>query len=184
MEEQLKQIAARVREMRQLLDMTPEEGAQASGISPHKYRQLESGEIDIPVSVLHKLAKAFDIEVTTLLSGEEPRMHAYTLTRKGQGIATERRQAYSYQALAANFINRKADPFIVTVEPKPEVEEVDFNTHPGHEFNLVLKGTMNFYLNNKKMVLNEGDSIYFDSSLPHGMKAANEEKCEFLAVIL
>ncbi|MFO8002538.1 MAG: XRE family transcriptional regulator [Marinilabilia sp.] len=184
MEEQLKQIAARVREMREILDMSPEAAAKACGITSEKYSQLESGQIDIPVSVLHKLAKAFDIEVTTLLSGEEPRMHAYTLTRKGQGIAMERRQAYKYQALATNFINRKADPFIVTVEPKPDEEEVDFNTHPGHEFNLVMKGTLHLFLNNKKMVLNEGDSIYFDSSLPHGMKAANGQKCEFLAVIL
>ena len=184
MEEQLKQIAARVREMREILDMSPEAAAGACGFTPEKYRQLESGEIDIPVSVLHKLARAFDIEVTTLLSGEEPRMHAYTLTRKGHGIEMERRQAYKYQALAANFINRKADPFIVTVEPKPEEENVDFSTHPGHEFDLVLKGTLNFYLNNKKMVLNEGDSIYFDSSLPHGMKAAGDQACEFLAVIL
>ncbi|HKK67938.1 MAG TPA: cupin domain-containing protein, partial [Bacteroidales bacterium] len=119
----------------------------------------------------------------TFLSGEEPRMRSYTVTREGQGITMERRAAYKYQALAANFINRKADPFIVRVEPKPEQVKVDFNTHTGQEFNLVLKGCMQFFLNDKEMVLNEGDSIYFDSSLPHGMKSAKGEPCEFLAII-
>lgn len=183
MEEQIKQIAARVKELREILQVTPETAAQTCGLTIDEYAKIESGQVDISVGVLHSLAKAFGVEATTFLSGEEPRMHSYTLTRKGQGIAMERREAYKYQALAANFINRKADPFIVSVEPKPENVKVDFNTHPGQEFNLVLKGCMHFFLNNKKMVLNEGDSIYFDSNLPHGMKAAKGETCEFLAII-
>ena len=110
-------------------------------------------------------------------------MHAYTLTRKGQGIAIERRKAYSYQALATNFINRKAEPYLVKVAPKPDDVAIELNSHPGQEFNLVLKGKMLFRIKNKEMILAEGDSIYFDSGHPHGMKAIENEACEFLAVI-
>jgi len=111
-------------------------------------------------------------------------MHYYTLTRKGKGVAVERSLAYSYEALATNFINRKAEPFIVTASPKPDDSHMEFNSHPGQEFNLILKGSLKIFLNNKEMLLNEGDSIYFDASVPHSMKAANNETCEFLAIIL
>jgi transcriptional regulator with XRE-family HTH domain len=184
MNEQIMQIAARVKELRKILMITPEVAAQTCGLTPDEYLKLESGKVDISVGILHRLAKAFDVEVTTFMNGEEPRMHSYTLTRKGQGVVMERRQAYHYQALAGNYIRRKADPFIVRVEPKQEDMEVDFNSHPGEEFNLVLKGRLRFYLNKNAMVLNEGDSIYFDSIVPHAMQADGEETCEFLAIIL
>lgn len=69
------------------------------------------------------------------------------------------------------FKGRKADPFIVTVGPKPENTPVYFNTHEGQEFNLVIEGRMLLNINGKELILNPGDSLYFDSSKPHGMLA-------------
>ncbi len=80
--------------------------------------------------------------------------------------------------------DRKADPFIVTVHPKKEGELVFQNTHEGQEFNYVLSGRMLIQINGKDMILNEGDSIYFDSSLPHGMQALDGKEVKFLAIIL
>jgi transcriptional regulator with XRE-family HTH domain len=184
MEEQIKQVAARIKDLREILNISQEETAEYCGLSVADYSEIESGKVDIPVGIMHRLANKFKVDVTSFISGSEPRMHYYTLTRKGTGVAVERRRAYSYQALATNFINRKADPFIVTVEPKPDNSEIEFNSHPGHEFNLILKGSLILNLNKKEMILNEGDSIYFDANLSHGMKAANNQSCEFLAVIL
>jgi transcriptional regulator with XRE-family HTH domain len=184
MEEQIKQVAARIKDLREILNFSQAETADYCGLTVTDYSEIESGKVDIPVGIMHLLAKKFKVDVTSFLSGSEPRMHSYTLTRKGTGVAVERRKTYSYQALATNFINRKADPFIVTVEPKADNTEMEFNSHPGQEFNLILKGSLKLNLNNKEMLLNEGDSIYFDASLPHGMKAANNEPCEFLAIIL
>lgn len=183
MEEQIREIARRVKTLREILGITADQAAENCGLSINDYQILESGQTDISVGTLHALAKSFGVEVSTFLSGEEPRMHAYTLTRKGQGVVMERRKAYSYKALAANFINRKADPFLVQVEPKPDNLPVEFSSHPGQEFNLILKGSLKFFLKNKEMLLNEGDSIYFDSGLPHGMRAADKHACEFLAII-
>lgn len=183
MEEQIKEIARRVRELREILGISPEEAADNCGLSINDYQLLESGQTDISVGTLHTLSKSFGVEVSTFLLGEEPRMRAYTVTRKGQGVAMERRKAYNYKALASNFIDRKADPFLVRVEPKPDTLPIEFGSHPGQEFNLILKGTLRFYLKNKEMILGEGDSIYFDSGLPHGMRAANNAPCEFLAII-
>src|SRR5690554_7088519 len=127
MDIQIKEIAQRVKELREILEIAPEEAARTCSLSIKDYQKLEEGETDISVATLHTLAKSFGVEVSTLLSGDEPRMRAYTLTRKGQGVAMERRKAYSYQPLAPNFINRKAEPLLVKVCPKPEDQPIDFN---------------------------------------------------------
>ena len=93
-------------------------------------------------------------------------------------------KAYKYQSLAAGFINRTADPFIVTVEPKPDSEPIHYNSHTGQEFNLVLEGRMMVSIDGKDLILNEGDSLYFNSKLPHGMKALDGKTVKFLAVIM
>ena len=87
-------------------------------------------------------------------------------------------------AKASGFMNRNADPFIVTVEPKPNDEPIHYNSHSGQEFNLVLEGRMMLSIDGKDLILNEGDSLYFNSKLPHGMKALDGKKVRFLAVIM
>ena len=90
-------------------------------------------------------------------------------------------KAYKYRSLVSGFVDHKADVFIVTVEPKPNAHTIYKNTHPGQEFNLVLEGRMEIYLSGKTIVLDEGDSIYFDSSQPHGMLAVGDKAVRFLA---
>ena len=108
-------------------------------------------------------------------------MLSYYVVRKGHGLSVERTKAYKYQSLASGFTDRKAEVFIVTVEPKPSAHTIYKNTHPGQEFNLILEGAMELYLNGKTIVLEEGDSIYFDSTKPHGMKAIGKQPVRFLA---
>lgn len=180
--EQIKQIALRMKCLREDLEMTVEQMADICSISPSEYSAYESGEKDIPVSILHCISQKCNIEMTVLLFGEDPHMNTYYLTRKGKGTAMERTKAYKYQSLAAGFIDRKADPFIVTVEPNDA--PIHLNSHPGQEFNMVLEGSMLISINGKELTLNEGDSIYFDSNKLHGMKALNNQTVKFLAIIL
>ena len=182
MNDQIKQIAERLRGLRDALDLSSETVATVCGISNDEYLAYESGEKDIPIGILHGISQQYKIELTSLLFGEDPHMKSYYLTRKGQGVAIERTKAYKYQSLAAGFINRKAEPFIVTVEPNDK--PINQNSHQGQEFNLILEGSMIFSLKGKELLLNEGDSIYFDSSLPHGMKALDNKIVRFLAVII
>ena len=173
MNEQIKQIAERLAGLRDALEISPEEMAKVCNLTTEQYLLMESGTVDISVSILHQISQAYGVELTTLMFGDEPKMSAYFITRKGKGITVERTKAYKYQSLAAGFAGRKADPFMVTVHPKP-----------GQEYNLVLKGRMLLQINNKELILEEGDSIYFNSELPHGMKALDGEKVSFLAIIL
>lgn len=184
MEEQIRLIAERLKGLRDALDISVNDAAMTCGISEEKYLEYESGEMDIPVGILHRVANKYGVDLTVLLTGDDPHMHYYSLTRKDAGIMVERRKAYKYQALGHSFINPKARPFLVTVSPKRKDAIIHLEKHPGQEFNYVLKGQMKISLNGKEMVLKEGDSIYFDSGLPHGMLAMNDEECVFLAFVL
>lgn len=184
MNEQIQEIAMRIRGLRDLLGVPAEEMAEVCHVSTREYAGYESGEKDIPIGALQNISKAYKIELTALLFGDEPNMKAFFLTRAGEGTAMERSSAYKYQALASGFIGRKADPFIVTVEPAPDDKTMHLNSHIGHEFNFVLQGKMLLIIGGHELTLNEGDSLYFDSTLSHGMKALEGKPVKFLAVIL
>ncbi|MBQ5981547.1 MAG: helix-turn-helix transcriptional regulator [Prevotella sp.] len=183
MDEQLKQIGERLRGLREVLDIPVEDVAALCGITVNHYEKMESGESELSVANLQKIAKKYGVSLDVLMFGEEPKMNAYFLTRKGQGKSVERRKAYQYESLASGFRGRKADPFIVTVEPKPANTPKEMNSHPGQEFNMVLEGTMELTIGSKSLILNEGDSIYFDATHPHGMRTLNEKPVRFLAII-
>ena len=184
MSEQIKQIAARLRGLRDVLELTEQEVADACQLDVEEYREMEAGTRDLSVSTLQKISRNYGIALDVLMFGEEPKMSSYFLTRAGKGTSIERTKAYKYQSLAAGFINRTADPFIVTVEPKPDSEPIHYNSHTGQEFNLVLEGRMMVSIDGKDLILNEGDSLYFNSKLPHGMKALDGKTVKFLAVIM
>jgi quercetin dioxygenase-like cupin family protein len=95
----------------------------------------------------------------------------------------ERRKAYQYESLASGFRGRTADPFIVTVEPKPADTPKEMNSHSGQEFNMVLEGSMELTIGSRVLTLEEGDSIYFDATQPHGMRTLNDQRVRFLAII-
>ncbi|MDL2222945.1 XRE family transcriptional regulator [Bacteroidales bacterium OttesenSCG-928-M11] len=182
MSEQMKQIAERLKGLRESLDLSIEEIAQTLNRPAAEIEKFESGITDIPMSYLFDMSQEFNIDTSTLLSGNEPRMKSYFLTRKGKGISIERTKAYKYQALASGYKRPKAEPFEVTVEPNDN--PLYLNTHEGQEFNYILEGKMLLHINGKDLILEEGDSIYFDSSYPHGMKALEEKSVKFLAIIL
>ena len=118
MDEQIKQIAERLRGLRDVLELTAEDIARECDISAEDYRLAETGEFDISVSMLQKVARRYGVSLDALMFGEEPKMSSYFLTRAGKGVSIERTKAYKYESLASGFINRTVDPFIVTVEPK------------------------------------------------------------------
>ena len=183
MDEQIKQIADRLRGMREVLEISPDAAAATCAITTAQYLNFESGQVDIPVSILHRMAQKYNFDITSLLTGEEPLMRTYTLTRKDKGLSVNRQKAYKYQALAGNFQNRKADPFVVTVDPK-EDPTVSFNSHPGQEFNYLIEGKLKIFIGAREMILEPGDSIYFDSGIQHGMLALENKPAKFLAIIL
>ena len=182
MSDQLTLIAARIRDLREIAGLSQEQAAEAFGIPALIYIAYESGNQDIPVSLLYQIAGKFGVELTAILTGEEPRLHEYCLVRKGIGVAVERRQDYRYHSLAFNFIHKKAEPFLVAVDP--DEDEIHLNSHPGQEFSYVLEGTLKIVIGSHELILEAGDSLYFDSTKPHGMQALGDTTARFLAIIL
>ena len=169
---QSKQIAARVRELREILDLSAEEVAKRLGISLEEFNAYEENRKVIPISTLNALSEILETDFTVLLTGDAPRMAAYTLVRKGQGVHVERYPGYSFQSLAYNFKNRTMEPMLVYLEPhEGEDDQPKLVTHGGQEFNLVVEGTVKVVIGEHEFILNEGDSIYFDPSIPHGQRA-------------
>lgn len=182
MSNQVKQIAARIKDLREIAGLSEESLARELGVTAGTYKEYESGNTDIPIGFLYEVANRFGVELTAVLTGEGPRLHTYCLVRKGKGVSVDRRNPYKYQSLAYNFIHKKAEPFLVTVEPGND-DTVHFNSHPGQEFNYVMEGTLMIYIDGHSLTLNEGDSLYFDSSCSHGMKAVGSKPAKFLAII-
>ena len=106
MDEQIKQIGERLRGLRDVLDISLEEMASLCEISIEKYQKMESGESELSVANLQKIAKKYGVSLDVLMFGEEPKMSSYFLTRKGQGKSVERRRAYNYESLASGFRGR------------------------------------------------------------------------------
>ena len=184
MSEKLRQIATRLRGLREIEDISAEELAASFGIPLDLYQQYESGEADIPVSFLYDVAERFGVELTAILTGENPRLKMFCHVKSGEGLDVERRKEYRYQNLAYNFSNKHAEVFMVTVPKAEEGAQVAANVHPGQEFNYLLEGRLLFVIGGKEVIMEPGDSIYFDSNYPHGMQALDGKSAKFLAVIM
>ena len=184
MKEKMKEIAQRVSELRELSEVDSEEMAVYLNLPIETYLGYEEGKNDIPASVLYEVAQKLNVDMGLLLTGEETRMHIFTITRNGKGVRVERRKQYKYENLAEKFIHKKAEPFIVTVKPKIPKGKPSTNSHPGQEFNYVIDGSLKLYIHDNEIVLEKGDTIFFDSSYEHAMEALNGKKAKFLAIIL
>jgi transcriptional regulator with XRE-family HTH domain len=184
MHEEMKEIARRLIGLRDTFKTSAAALAKAIDVPPETYKLYEEGKTDIPVGVLFRIAGYFKVELSGLLTGEEPRLSHYCLVRKGEGVSVERRASYKYQSLAFNFIHKKAEPFLVTVDPDDEKKPAPQNTHTGQEFDYCLEGKVEIRIGEHTIVLEKGDSVFFDSSVPHGMKALSGKPAQFLAVIM
>ena len=183
---QLSEIAARIKEMRDIMGWSIEELSEKTEFSIDECIAYEGGNTDIPFSFIHKCALAFDVEMMELLEGRSARLSSYTVTRKGEGQKTVQDDGIDISNLAPKFRNKIAEPYWVRYEndPSQENKPIHLATHSGQVFDLVLSGRLKVQVGNHVEYLNEGDSIYYDSSTPHGMIAVDGADCVFCAVVL
>ncbi len=184
MSDNLKLIAQRIKELREINGLSIESLSKEFNIPIETFKKYESGDVDIPIGFLYQMANRFDVELTAIISGEEPRLRLYSVVRKDKGLSIERRKEYKYQDLSYNFINKKAETFLVTADPGEGEKKSNYYSHEGQEFNYVIGGTLKVIIDGHEVVLEEGDAIYFDSGHKHGMKAMNNKAAKFIAVII
>ena len=180
MNEDILQVARRIREMREICGFTAEELAGRVGVTPERFHAFEESGEDIPISVLYHLAQIFNIDLSVLMTGNAPHLDSYCHVQKGRGQAVDRYPGYSFRHLAYTYRNKVMEPLLVTVEPS----EADpaLVTHGGQEFNLCLEGVIEVIFGSKVIRLEAGDSLYFNPAKPHGQRAVGGQ-ARFLTVI-
>ena len=184
MSEKNKQIAMRIKSLREISGASAETVAKKLKVPKELYASYENGTVDIPVSFLYEVAGEFKAELTSLLTGEEPKLRGYSLVRRGKGPSANRRKEYDYRDLAYNFKHKKAEIFLITVEPLPDGGKHKPNSHPGQEFTYLLEGKLKIDIGGHEIDMNEGDSLYFDPKQEHAMSAMGGKPAKFIAVIL
>ena len=182
----IQEIALRIRELREITRFTPAEMAEKTGVSVEEYLKCENGEGDLNFAFIYRCALAFGVDVTDIIEGVSPTLTSYTLTRAGKGQRIDQAHGMEYYNMAASFLNRIAEPLYVhsTFSEEAQHRDIQLTTHTGQECDIVISGHLMVQVGNHKEVLGPGDSIYYDSSTPHGMIAVQDDDCYFYAIVL
>ena len=182
----IREMAGRIRELREIEGKTPQEMAQKTDVSVEEYLRCENGQSDLNFAFIYRCALALGVNVTDIIEGQSPKLKSFTLTRAGAGEEIANAHGMTYFNLAYAFQNRIAEPLYVksVFTADAQSRDVELTTHEGQELDIVISGQLLVQIGEHSAVLNPGDSIYFNSSTPHGMIAVGGQDCEFYAIVL
>ena len=186
MNELLKDMSSRIKELREIGGKSTAEMARLTEVDERDYIDIESGKKDPPFTFLHKCALAFGIDITALLEGHSAKLSHFQVNRAGQGPVTVNEQGILIRNMAAMFKDRLATPYFVTYDydERQQRAPIHTTTHAGQEFDYVVSGSMRVRVGDHEETLNTGDSIFYKSSTPHGMVAVGGKSCSFIAMIM
>lgn len=176
----INEITARIRELREVCDYTPEKLAEELGLPAEQYAGYEERG-DFPISVIYEIANKFGVDFNELITGEPSRIDTYQVVRRGKGRSISRFPGYRFKDLAFRYADKIMQPLLVTLEPSDEPAKLV--SHAGQEFNLVLHGSIAVVFEDQEIILNEGDSIYFNPTYLHGQRCVGDTKARFLTMI-
>ena len=108
MDLKLQEVAARIREMREIAGFSEGQMAEKTEVSPEEYSAYETGKADLPFTFIHKCALALGVEMSALLEGHTAKLSSYTVTRNGKGQITSEEEGILIKNLAAKFKNKIA----------------------------------------------------------------------------
>lgn len=180
------QVGEKVKRVREQRGLSLADIAQRTGMDMAVLAEIEEGMMPPPLGTVIKLAKALQMKMGYFISGEEDR--PFTIVRHGDRKVVSRfdskkvkHYGYEYESLSPRKKNRHMEPFLVTLLPASTGEER--SSHDGQEFIFVLAGKMEVRLGNETHLLEPGDSIYYESSVPHLVKCHGAEATKILAVL-
>ena len=182
----IKEMAQRIRELREIENYSIEDMAEKTGITAEEYALCEKGERDLNFAFIYRCASALRVNVTDIIEGYSPNLKSYTVTRAGMGQQIAKAHGMTYHNLAYAFKNRIAEPLFVrsTYDEAAQGKDIELTTHSGQECDIVIEGHLMVQVGEHKEVLGPGDSIYYNSDTPHGMIAVNGKDCLFYAIVL
>ena len=183
---ELQKIAERLRALRQIMGLSAEEMAAAANVTPDEYLRYESGEIDFGFTFLFRCATRCGVDISELVTGEQPTLSFYNVVRSGEGMPIRRRSEFDYQHISYLLKDRLAEPFVVTAKysEREDRSPIHLSAHEGQELDYVLEGSLKVQLEDHLEILHAGDSVMYDSSKRHGMVATDGRDAKFLAVVI
>ncbi len=182
-------VGSKIRQLREAQNMSVSDLAERSHASIQLIEQLESGKVVLSLSPLLKIARALGVRLGTFLD-DAPQQGA-VVVRAGQSEEVVRFSHKSdaspfasldFHSLGANKQDRHMEPFIVDMHPATE-EDRKLSTHEGEEFIYVLAGEVELFYGKQTHQIGSGDSIYYDSIVPHNLHAAGDGEAKILAVV-
>jgi len=181
-------LGGKIRDLRLKRQRTLRQVAEMTGLSVPLLSQVENSAVSPPVATLLKISKALQVGIGYFFREEESKERA-VVVRKDERKKTFRpihtRQSdggYTYEALAYTKNAKHMEPFLVEFEPKKR-EAVSFLSHRGEEFIFLFRGHLAFYYDQQEIVLEPGDSLYFESEFPHGFRALRGRKAQAVVVV-
>lgn len=179
-----KQIAKNVKKFRLEKKMSLDRLAKLCGLTKGYVSKIEHADKAPPFSTLNKIANAIGTDISLLLADESevPEYSTLCIVKKNERKEVVSRgtlYGYHYHALAYKKVGKNMEPFII----EPAFNEKAVFSHEGEEFMYVLEGKHEFIYDGKKYLLEEGDSIYFDSIVPHTGRSLGKKKSKILAVM-
>ena len=182
-------VGSKIRQLREAKEMTVEELAEASQSSEELIRQLENGALVPSLTPLLKIARALGVRLGTFLDDMPQSGPVIIRAGRSENVVrfsgkTEKpkKSALEFYSLASDKADRHMEPFIIDIHPSPD-ESHQLSSHEGEEFIYVLSGEIEIFYGKDVQRLNAGDSIYYDSIVPHDVHAAGEEDAKILAVV-
>ena len=179
-------VGERVKSVREKRHLSLRDVALRTGIDEMTLQQIEEENLMPPLGTVVKLAKALEMKMGYFISGDEEK--PYTIVKSKDRKVVSRFDArkvkqhgYAYESLAPYKKDRHMEPFLVTLEPA--ITEMERSTHDGQEFIFVLSGEMEVRLEQAIHILEPGDAIYYDSTVPHLVKCHGTETTKILAVL-
>jgi transcriptional regulator with XRE-family HTH domain len=178
-------IVRKIRQIRLQSKLTLQTVADRTGFTKSYLSMVESGKKSPPIATLSKIANALGVDMAAFFEQKKPE-DRITLVKKGKGKLVVRNASafgYRYKSLAPTKKLKRMEPFISTNLPEEKDDDSTWFDHEGEEFLYLLEGKMKFFYGDKEYVLEEGDCIYFDSSIPHRGQAMSNKPTKALLVI-
>lgn len=176
-----------IKSIREEAGLSLQAAAEATGLTSAVLSQYENHMISPPLGALFKLSRALKVPVARLLG--ETNKSDFVVVRSNEREPTSRFASkegvnfgYSYESLAPGKVNRKMEPFIVNLELET-LKNDKLSVHEGEEFIMVIEGCMEVQLGDYTDTLSPGDTIYYDSTIPHKVSCHKGVPTKILAVL-
>ncbi len=179
-------VGTKLKKLRLAKNLTIQSVANEIGFSPSLISQIEHNNVSPPIATLSKLAKFFGVRMSSLFteSDDEPK---YEIIRKDDRKIINRvisrtgtNQGYSYETFSFKKRDKEMEPFLITFSDK--IDAGNMYSHDGESFIYVINGSFELLMEDSQITLEEGDSIYFETSQEHRFRPKDDSGVTVLQV--